>query len=416
MKSTAQKLFVFFLVLLGIHPAVYSQKVLVTKPEGVGLSSARLERINSLMQDYVDEGKLAGVVTMVARRGKVAHFERFGVMDIETRKPMQLDTIFRIYSMSKPITSVAVMMLYEEGRFLLNDPVSKYIPEFKDLKVFIKKTEEGLGLADLEREITVRDLLSHTAGLGYGWNDDPPFDEIYREAGLFNREGTIKDMVEKLTKLPLIHQPGAKWHYSVSVDVLGYFVEVISGISFDQFLEDRIFKPLGMKDTAFYVPEEDWDRFPTSYEPDGNGGIKVNDAVSTSGYLKTPSLFSGGGGLVSTAEDYMRFSQMLLNGGELEGNRLLGRKTVELMTMNHVPEEIRAGIGFGLGFLVGLDVAKTEELGSVGKLGWGGYAYTLFFIDPKEELIGIFMTQLAKNDEYTTQEEFRVLVYQSIVD
>ena len=309
MKSTSQKLFVFFLVLLGIHPAVYSQKVLVTKPERVGLSSARLERINSLMQDYVDEGKLAGVVSMVSCRGKVAHFERFGVMDIETRKPMQLDTIFRIYSMSKPITSVAVMMLYEEGLFLLNDPVSKYIPEFKDLKVFIKKTEEGLGLADLEREITVRDLLSHTAGLGYGWNDDPPFDEIYREADLFNREGTIKNMVEKLTKLPLIHQPGAKWHYSVSVDVLGYFVEVISGIPLDQFLEDRIFKPLGMKDTAFYVAEEDWDRFPTSYEPDGNGGIKVNDAVST-------------------AEDYMRFSQMLLNGGELEGTRLLGRKTV----------------------------------------------------------------------------------------
>ena len=227
------------------------------------------------MQDYVDEGKLAGVVTMVARRGKVAHFERFGVMDIETRKPMQLDTIFRIYSMSKPITSVAVMMLYEEGRFLLNDPVSKYIPEFKDLKVFIKKTEEGLGLADLEREITVRDLLSHTAGLGYGWNDDPPFDEIYREADLFNREGTIKDLVEKLIKLPLLYQPGTKWHYSVSVDVLGYFVEVISGIPFDEFLEDRIFKPLGMKDTAFYVPEEDWDRFPTSYEPDGNGGKKL---------------------------------------------------------------------------------------------------------------------------------------------
>ena len=416
MELTAQKIFVFFLVLLGIHPAVYSQKVLDTKPEKVGLSSARLERINSLMQDYVDEGKLAGVVTMVARRGKVAHFERFGVMDIETRKPMQLDTIFRIYSMSKPITSVAVMILYEEGRFLLNDPVSKYIPEFKDLRVFLKKREEGLELVDLERGITIRDLLCHTAGLGYGWNDDPPLDEIYREADLFNREGTIKDMVEKLTKLPLLHQPGTKWHYSVSIDVLGYFVEVISGIPFDEFLEERIFKPLGMKDTAFYVPEESWDRFPTSYEPDENRGIKVNDAASTSRYLKPPSLFSGGGGLVSTAEDYMRFSQMLLNGGELKGTRLLGRKTVELMTMNHVSEEIRSGIGFGLGFLVVLDVAKTEELGSVGKFGWGGYAYTRFFIDPKEELIGIFMTQLAKNDEYTTHEEYRVLVYQSIVD
>ena len=416
MNSFSQKLFVFFLVLLGIHPAVYSQKVLGTKPEKVGLSSARLERINTLMQDYVDEGKLAGVVTMVARRGKVAHFERFGLMDIETRKPMQLDTIFRIYSMSKPITSVAVMMLYEEGRFLLNDPVSKYTPEFKDLKVFIKKTEEGLELTDLEREITIRDLLSHTAGLGYGWNDDPAFVELYEEADLFNRKGTIKDMVEKLTKLPLLHQPGTKWHYSVSVDVLGYFVEVISGIPFDQFLEGRIFKPLGMKDTAFYVPEESWDRFPTSYEPDENGGIKVNDAVSPSRYLRPPSLFSGGGGLVSTAEDYMRFSQMLLNGGELDGTRLLGRKTVELMTINHVPEEIRPGIGFGLGFLVVLDVAKTEELGSVGKFGWAGYAYTRFFIDPKEELIGVFMTQLAKNDEYTTHEEFRVSVYQSIVD
>ena len=388
----------------------------MTKPEKVGLSSARLERINTLMQNYVDEEKLAGVVTMVARRGEVAHFERFGVMGIESNKPMQLDTIFRIYSMSKPITSVSVMMLYEEGRFQLNDPVSKYIPEFKEIKVFVKKTADGLELADLEREITIRDLLSHTAGLGYGWNDDPPFDEIYREADLFNREGTIKDLVEKLTKLPLLYQPGTKWHYSVSVDVLGYLVEVISGKPFDEFLEERIFYPLGMKDTAFHVPEENWDRFPTSYEPDENGGIKVYDTSSTSHYIKPTSLFSGGGGLVSTAEDYMRFCQMLLKGGELEGTRLLGRKTVELMTMNHAPEELGSGVGFGLGFSVVLDVAKTEELGSIGKFGWSGAAYTHFFIDPKEELIGIFMTQLMNHNDYTTREEFRVSVYQSIVD
>ena len=330
----------------------------MTKPEKVGLSSARLERINTLMQNYVDEEKLAGVVTMVARRGKVVHFERFGLMDIESKKPMQLDTVFRIYSMSKPITSVAVMMLYEEGRFQLNDPISKYVPEFKEVKVFVKKTEEGLELADLERQITIRDLLSHTAGLGYGWNDDPPFDEIYREADLFNREGTIKDLVEKLTKLPLLYQPGTKWHYSVSVDVLGYLVEVISGKPFDEFLEERIFYPLGMKDTAFHVPEENWDRFPTSYEPDENGGIKVYDTSSTSRYIKPTSLFSGGGGLVSTAEDYMRFCQMLLKGGELEGTRLLGRKTVELMTMNHAPEELGSGVRFWFGIFCSFGCGK----------------------------------------------------------
>ena len=416
MKISFRSLFVFFLIFFGIFPFVYGQKVSVTKPEKVGLSSTRIERINTIMQNYVDEGKLAGVVTMVARRGKVVHFERFGVMDVETRKPMQLDTIFRIYSMSKPITSVAVMMLYEESRFQLNDPVSKYIPDFKKVKVFIKETKDGLELADSEREITIRDLLSHTAGLSYGWDDDPPINEMYDEADLFNREGTIRDLVEKLTKLPLLYQPGTKWHYSVSVDVLGYFVEVISGKPFDKFLEERIFNPLGMKDTAFFVPEESWDRFPTSYEPDENGGIKVRDAASTSRYLKPTSFFGGGGGLVSTAEDYMRFCQMLLNGGEFDGTRLLGRKTVELMTMNHIPEEIGPGVGFGLGFSVVMDVAKTEELGSVGRYGWGGAAYTHFFIDPKEELIGVFMTQLRKYDGYTTREEYKVSIYQSIVD
>jgi CubicO group peptidase (beta-lactamase class C family) len=391
------------------------------KPEEVGLSSERLKRINKVMQGYVDEDKLSGLVTMVARRGKIAHFECFGLMDKESNKPMQPDTIFRIYSMSKPITSVAVMMLYEEGHFQLNDPVSKFIPEFKNVKVFVKKTDTGIEVADTKRQITIRDLLVHISGLAYGLGKDTVVDEMYQKEKMLKWDETLEEKVQRLVKLPLANQPGSTWRYSISVDVLGYLVEVISDKRLDVFLEERIFKPLGMEDTGFYVPVEKIDRFATIYKAAEADSFGPDDTLFWGDFSKLPRFLSGGGGLVSTANDYMRFCQMLLNGGELDGVRLLSRKTVELMTANHLTDELihegnmTDGYGFGLGFGVLLDVAQSESLGSEGEYTWGGAASTGFWIDPEEELIGILMTQLMPyNGRFT--KEFKVLSYQAIVD
>jgi CubicO group peptidase (beta-lactamase class C family) len=393
-------------------------------PEQVGLSSTRLGRIGSVMQAYVEQGKYAGIVTMIARRGQIAHFECFGMMDVEAGAPMQSDTIFRIYSMTKPITSVAVMMLYEEGQFQLNDPVSKFIPEFQNTKVFVNRTELGLELADPEREMTIRDLLTHTSGLSYGSDQDSPVDALYREATQkVGGDLTLEGMVRELVKLPLAYQPGSAWRYSVSTDVLGYVVEVVSGLSFDAFLEQRIFEPLGMVDTGFHVPEEKITRFVTVYGPAEGGGLKVIDTPATSEYAKPPSYLSGGGGLVSTATDYMRFAQMLLNRGELDGTHLLGRKTIELMTTNHLPSTLLPfavgtdpvnGYGFGLGWKVLMDVTQAKILGSEGTYGWGGAASTEFWVDPEEELVGLIMVQFMPY--YPLVEEFQVLAYQAIID
>ncbi len=416
-----------FIVLFALAAVVSCQPMTSTQqsaaaPEEVGLSSQRLERIKEVMQAHVDENKVAGMVTMVARRGKVAHLECFGVLDIESKKPMQGDTIFRIYSMSKPVTSVAVMMLYEEGHFQLGDAVSKFIPEFKDVKVFVKKTEAGIELTELKREITIRDLLMHTSGLAYGLNKATPVDEMYQEAEIFNWEQTLDGMIGKLAKLPLANQPGSKWKYSISVDVLGRLVEVISGEGFDVFLEERIFEPLGMNDTGFYVPEEKMGRFAELYKKAESDEFEPVDPEKWGGFTKSTRFFSGGGGLVSTAPDYMRFCQMLLNGGELDGERLLGRKSVELMTTNNLPDELLPygwgdlnGYGFGLGFAVIMDAAQTGILGTEGQYSWNGAASTGFWVDPEEELIGIFMTQ---SMPYTNRfvQELKILTYQAIVD
>ncbi|MFC1713653.1 serine hydrolase domain-containing protein [Candidatus Poribacteria bacterium] len=391
----------------------------MSPPEKVGLSAARLERISPFMQGYVDSKKLPGTITMVARRGKVAHFECVGMMDSEAGKPMEPDTIFRIYSMTKPITSVAIMMLYEEGLFQLTDPVSKFIPEFKDLKVFVKETESGLELAESKPEMAIWHLLTHTSGLTYGWDENSPVDAMYRKAVALGGSKTLKEMVQKLGKIPLRNQPGSEWRYSMSTDVLGYLVEVISGQSFDVFLKERIFEPLGMVDTGFHVPAEKLSRFATNYIPAEDGKIQVFDEPAKSVFSKPRTFFSGGGGLVSTTADYIRFAQMLLNKGELDGARLLGRKTLELMTMNHIPEEFHPfenqASGFGLGFSVAMDVAKSRSLGSVGSFGWGGAAATNFWVDPEEEIIGLFMTQLMQNP-YPFIQEFHVLVYQAVID
>jgi CubicO group peptidase (beta-lactamase class C family) len=381
-------------------------------PEDVGMSTSRLGRIAPVMQGWIDDGKIPCALTMIAREGRLVHFEKFGTQDVATAKPVRFDTIFRIYSMTKPITSIAVMMLYEEGHFQLGTPVSKLIPAFKDMQVY---TEGGEAIVDAEREMTIKHLLTHTSGLIYGGDWDHPINARYKKANFYG--GDLANMAQELGNIPLLHHPGTAWNYGMSTDVLGYLVEVVSGMPFEEFLKTRIFNPLGMNDTAFSVPDEKAHRYATLYKPAEDGGIQViKNAPVSSGPL---SFFhSGGAGLQSTAADYLRFCQMLLNDGELDGVRLLGRKTVELIRMNHISDDWhpleRTGCGFGLGFAVVTDVAETSSPGSEGTYSWGGIASTTFWIDPVEDLIGILMTQLIGDSPFHAQ--FRVLTYQAITD
>ncbi|MGB0389289.1 MAG: serine hydrolase domain-containing protein [Ardenticatenaceae bacterium] len=399
----------------------------LTNPEGVGLSSARLNKLKALAQRYVDQKKLPCVLTMVARRGQVVHFEPYGLMDMAAEKPVQKDTIFRIYSMTKPITSIGIMMLYEEGHFLLSDPVSKFIPAFKELKVVVGQDYERMDVlvGSLEREITLHDLLTHTSGLSYGLFEGHPVDDMYRDKNILGKDQTLAEMIEKIVSLPLVGQPGKVWQYSVATDVLGRVIQVVSGKSFDRFIEERILQPLGMSDTAFYVSQEKQKRFASLYALRPETGQLAQIPSLLSNYSPSVRFFSGGGGLVSTATDYMRFCQMLLNGGELDGVRLVGRKTIELMTINHLPPElvpialgetVLNGYGFGLGFRVMTNLAQGQVIGSEGEYGWGGAASTFFFIDPQEELIGILMTQFMPSSYYPIRDQFKTAVYQALID
>lgn len=383
-------------------------------PEEVGFSSQRLQRIRVRMQRLVDEQQCAGIITLLMRHGQIAHCECVGMMDIETQTPLRTDAIFRIYSMSKPITSVALMLLYEEGAFRLSDPITKYIPEFKETMVFMGPAQQGYYKTDRERDITIHHLFTHTAGLSYGFEEDSLVDKLYREMyqelnlmnlddHTINPDGPVLSAVmPALARLPLVHQPGSAWHYSFAIDVLGYLVELLSGERLDVFLQRHIFEPLHMVDTGFSVPEAKVARFATLYAPGETGGLKVVDAPTGSPYTKPQQFLSGGGGLVSTLSDYLRFARMLLNKGELDGVRILGRKTVEFMTRNHLPDEvlhssfaaIHPGHGFGLGWKVVLNPAQSGVLSSEGTFSWGGAARTDFWVDPQEDLIGLFMTQL----------------------
>ena len=392
------------LLLFCVTTLAFGQGLPMAVPEEVGVSAERLERIRPVMQDYVDKGNLPGFLTVVARRGKIVHFETIGMRDVENKKPIEPDTIFRIYSMSKPITSVAVMMLYEEGKFQLTTPVSKFIREFENMKVY---NEDQTEISEAKEEVTIKHLLMHTAGLTYGWGDKP-VDERYKELKIFEDGSGLADMVKKLGDIPLVHEPGERWTYGVSTDVLGYFVEVVSGMPFEAFLQTRLFGPLGMVDTAFSVPPEKRDRFAALYSPTKDDGLERvgKAALSNDDFTFFPS---GGGGLVSTAADYMRFSQMLLNGGELDGVRILGKKTVELMRYPHHDD------WFGLGFAVVTDKEPPDILESMGSFSWGGAAATTFWIDPQEKLIGLLMTQLF-NNPYPFHQQFRVLTYQSLTE
>lgn len=406
----------------------------VVAPETVGLSGARLAHIRSVMDRHVAEKRIPGASGLIARRGKIAYQEAFGMADIEASKPMRLDTIHRIYSMTKPITSVALMMLYEEGKFQLNDPVAKYLPEFARMQVGIEEKDPQTGKPTLKtvpakRPITIRDLLRHTAGLSYGFFSNTLVDEEYRRARILS-EPNLAEFITNLTKIPLLYEPGTRWHYSVSVDVQGRLVEVLSGKAFDQFLQERIFIPLDMRDTGFYVPAGKKDRFAKLYSPTKDGKIqpaaicatrqecteKFPNAVPS--YLEPPGLLSGGGGLVSTAHDYLRFCQMLLNNGQYDGKRLLSRKTVQLMSSDNLGTipGMREGYGFGFGFAVNKSPGEAGVMGSVGEYNWGGAAGTRFWIDPQEELIGVFMIQILPHTGLEYGSEFRTLTYQAIAD
>jgi CubicO group peptidase (beta-lactamase class C family) len=375
------------------------------------------------MQRYVDARQLAGIQSLIYRRGAVVHHECVGMADIAAKRPMTPDAIFRIYSMTKPITSVAALMLMEEGLLRLSDPLSRYVPVFKQMKV-LDYAPGGVAFVPAQREITLHDLITHTAGLSYGF-DDNLLDRMYREQMWAKLEADptipLSEMIEQVAALPLAYHPGTCYRYSVATDVLGYVIEVISGMRFDDFLRERIFVPLEMADTDFYVPPKKLDRLAACYQPSADTGLEAFEPGGPLNYRVIPGAPSGGGGLVSTMGDYLRFTRMLLNKGELDGVRLLGRRTVEWMTVNHLPPGVllnndpACGTGFGLGVSVRLDAGRCTELASVGEYGWSGAANTNFWIDPPEELIGVLMLQFMPSDTYPVVADFRNLAYQALV-
>ncbi len=394
------------------------------EPESVGLSAERLARATEAMEEDAAAGRIAGAVGLVARKGKIAYFEARGMADREAGAPMKRDAVVRIYSMSKPITSAALMMLFEEGEFRLKDPVSRYIPELGNLEVLVDRPgfpgdPERARREPVRREMTVQDIMRHTAGLTYGYFGGTSADSLYNKKHPLYWQGDLEDMTRRIAALPLLYHPGEKFHYSIAVDLQGRLVEVLSGQRFDRFLQERLFDPLGMADTGFHVPSGSLDRFAQLYAPDGKKKIKVSDREDR--YKKPGTFFSGGGGLVSTARDYLRFCQMMLNGGEFQGKRYLGRKTVELMTADHLAavetERIaNTGYGFGLGFAVHLDRGASGAPASLGEYNWGGAAGTKFWIDPEEEMIGIYMVQIIPHSGLRYGNMFKQYAYQSIVD
>jgi CubicO group peptidase (beta-lactamase class C family) len=418
-----KKIFLSFFITCCLPVISLSYQLPTATPQQVGLSAEKLSGTKSAMQKLIDEKNISGGIVVVARRGKVVQFEACGLMDIEKNIPMKRDTIFRIYSMSKPITTVAAMILYEEGKIKLDAPVSEYIPQFKGLKVVTDPDTEEITTVPARREMTVRDLMRHTSGLTYGFFGNTNVDKLYRNSINLSQGGeTLQTMTEILSTFPLQYQPGTKWHYSVSTDVLGRIVEVASGQSLDKFFIERIFEPLGMEDTSFHVPAEKIDRFATNYGPDQQGGLRPIDKPQTSQYTKIPTFFSGGGGLLSTASDYMRFCLMLYNKGKFPGGRLLKPETVEMMTRNQLPEQAypigsgeRAGVGFGLGFSVRVEQSNTAYASRVGEYGWGGMASTHFWISPKDKIAVVVLTQ---HIPYSSRAEnaIKPIVYDAIQD
>ena len=392
------------------------------KASRAGMSAERLERITAMTQRYVDENKLAGVVTLVARDGKIVHFEAVGNRGAEDDRPMTKDALFRIFSMTKPITAVAAMMLYEEGKFQLSDPVSDFVPELKELNVMVDGE-----LKPAENPMTMLHLLTHTGGLSYGFNPQDPIDKLYNEAQIWTSKD-LDEFAERIAKLPLAFEPGARWHYSVAVDITGLVVQRLSGMPFDVFLKERIFDPLGMDDTFFNVPADKLDRLLPNHGWDRQEEKLVQMEEESFVRYTDQTLFSGGGGLVSSTMDYLRFSEMVRRGGELDGVRLLSPKTVAFMTANHLPAAIQGGgsgenpfgrgargFGFGLGWGVVTDEVASQVLGSAGEYNWGGAAGTVFWVDPVEDMVVIGMIQLM-GSPWPLRAELKVLSNQAIVE
>ena len=406
------------LLILTLSAAAYAQALPAAKPDSLGVSGPRLQRLSTAMQRVVDDNRLAGIVTLVARDGKIIHFESYGKLDREANAAMPKDAIFRIASMSKAITSVAIMMLMEEGRLLLNDPVSKFIPSFA--KTSVAATGGTGDPVPARRPITIRDLLTHTAGISYG---SGALETTYKVKNVYmwyfaDKDEPIATTIDRLASLPFEAQPGERYVYGFATDILGVVVEKASGLSLDEFLRTRIFEPLKMTDTSFYLPPAKKARLATVYSYSASGGIAraPEPGMGQGDYVTGPrKSFSGGAGLLSTASDYARFLQMLLNGGQLDGARILSPKTVELMTSNHVGTLYNEGrFGFGLGFEITEHVGRSGRPGSVGEFGWGGAYYTKFWVDPVERLVAVFMTQALPSGGATVQDQFRALVYQAI--
>jgi CubicO group peptidase (beta-lactamase class C family) len=405
----------------------------IVAPESVGLSSEGLRRIDHhLVSRYIEPGKIAGALTLVARRGEVAWLSPLGLMDRERRKPMRADTIFRIYSMTKPITSVALMMLHERGIFSLADPVHRYFPTWEGLRVYRYGRHPHFLTEPAGRPMTIRDLLNHTSGLSYHISERSPVDEAYRAVDIGAPTTTLRDMVERLATLPLEFSPGTRWSYSIATDVIGHLVELLSGQRFDDYLRTQIFEPLGMTDTGFTVPADKIERFAANYTRlPGSTDATLMDDPADSPYTRPKIKLSGGGGLVSTAADYLRFCEMLRRGGELDGKRILGPRTIAYMTTNHLPgggdlaglatagsfsETRYEGVGFGLGFYVVIDPVRAQIPTSPGEYGWGGMASTAFWVNPADDLVVIFLTQLVPSTTFDFRGQLKAIIHGAIID
>jgi CubicO group peptidase (beta-lactamase class C family) len=415
----------WFLFAFFVHSAAFAQELPIAQPETVGISSERLEYLSDALQEYVDDGELVGAVALVARRGKVVYLEAFGQRDRESASLMQSNTIFRIASQTKALISVGVMMLQEEGRLLISDPVGKYLPEFQETTVAVPKEDGGYVVENAKRAITIRDLLTHTAGIGYGMGVASDRWQAADIQGWYfaHRDEPIRATVSRMATLPFDAQPGEQFVYGYSTDILGALIERISGEPLDDYLHARIFLPLGMQDTHFYLPEGKRDRLSVVYSTTDEGDLErapdPGGMVGQGAYVEGPrKSFSGGAGLLSTATDYAKFLQMMLNEGSFNGHRLLSPKTVELMTVDHLAEASYLwtnGTGFGLGFSVLNDLGARGEPGSVGEFGWGGAYHSTYWVDPKEELVVVYFTQVIPADGLDDQGKLRALIYQALM-
>lgn len=403
-----------------LHHFSFSQILVAATPESQGMSTQRLQRIDKVVNEYIDKSYTAGAVVLIVRNGKTVYHKGIGYDDISTKKPMPKNIIFRIASQSKAITSVAVMMLYEEGKFLLDDPISKYIPSFKNPTVLDKFNEKDSTYTTVpaKREITVRDLLTHTSGISYAEIGSKEAVAIYAKnkipSGIDTPDYTLEDVMNRLGRMPLLHNPGEKFTYGLNTDVLGYFVEVLSGMSFDVFLRERIFKPIGMSDTYFYLPESKFGRLAALNTEDKDKKVIKVSGGQGNYPMKKGTYFSGGAGLVSTANDYAMFLQMLLNGGKYNGQQLLSPVTVNMMIHNQIGDISLGNKKFGLGFGLTTVAEAARVTPSEGTFDWGGYYGTTYWADPKEGIIGLIMTQKVPNSYGNLGEKFKVLVYQAI--